>query len=113
MFSSIDNDIDKAIEHILRKSTDDTKLSGTADTPEGWDAIQRDLDKLKKWAHGNPMRFNKIRCQVLHLGWSKAWYQHSVGMNRSEQPCPEGLGGAGGKDDLSLINSTSKIPFIS
>lgn len=35
MFSLIDDDIDKGIEHMLRKSTDDTKLSGTADAPEG------------------------------------------------------------------------------
>lgn len=38
MFSLIDENIDKGMEHMLRKSTDDTKLSGTADTPEGWGA---------------------------------------------------------------------------
>ncbi|KAJ7402719.1 hypothetical protein BTVI_83861 [Pitangus sulphuratus] len=46
------NDIDEEIECILNKFTADTKLSGVVGTPEGWDAIQKDLEKLQKWAHG-------------------------------------------------------------
>ncbi|RMC12665.1 hypothetical protein DUI87_10189 [Hirundo rustica rustica] len=45
----------------------DAKLRGMVDTPEGWDAIQRDPDKLKKWLHGNLMRFKKTECMLQHL----------------------------------------------
>ncbi|KAJ7420289.1 hypothetical protein WISP_49120 [Willisornis vidua] len=56
-----------------------TKLSGAVDIPEGCNAIQRDLEQLKKCARGNLMRFNKTKGKVLHLGQSNPWYQYRHG----------------------------------
>ena len=57
MLFNVFSDINSGIECILSKFADGTKLCDVIDTPEGWDATQRDLDRQKKWAQVNLMRF--------------------------------------------------------
>jgi len=58
LFNIYINDPDDGTEHILRKSTDDTKLGEVADMPEDCATVQKDINRLEKWADGNLMKFS-------------------------------------------------------
>ncbi|GAB0208909.1 mitochondrial enolase superfamily member 1 [Grus japonensis] len=75
LFNIFVSDMDSGIECTFSKFADNTKLCGVVDTLEGRDVIQRDLDRLERWACVNCMKFNKAKCQ----GWRNPKHNYRLG----------------------------------
>ncbi|PKU28440.1 rna-directed dna polymerase from mobile element jockey-like [Limosa lapponica baueri] len=79
LFNIFFGDTDVGTECSLSKFADDTKLCGAINMLERRDTIQRDLDRLERWACENLMQFNQAKCKVLHLGQGNPKHGYRMG----------------------------------
>lgn len=94
------------IDCTFSKFVHDTK---PADTSEE----QMNLNKLQKWVHGNLMRFNKVKYNVLQQGQNNPQYHYRLG-NEWVKNSPSMKGGGGGEagHDLTERTCSSKASCI-
>ncbi|PKU45447.1 rna-directed dna polymerase from mobile element jockey- hypothetical protein [Limosa lapponica baueri] len=79
LFNIFINYLHDGTANTLTKFADDTKLGSEVDMLEGRAILQRDLDRLEKWASKNCMKFNEDKCEVLHMGHHNERAQYRPG----------------------------------
>ncbi|PKU44756.1 rna-directed dna polymerase from mobile element jockey-like [Limosa lapponica baueri] len=109
----MDSDMDSGIECTLSKLANNTKLCGVVHTLAGRDTIQRDLERLERWACANLLKFNQAKCKVLHMSWGNPKHRYRLGREWIESSPEEKDLGVLLDEKLNNVHSQTRKPTIS
>lgn len=73
---------------------DNTEVYGSVDLLEGSKTLQRDVDRLGRWAEMNVLRFSKAKCQVLPLCCNNPMQCYTLGEDTGKISARKRLEGA-------------------
>ncbi|CAM5091047.1 unnamed protein product [Eretmochelys imbricata] len=76
LFNIIINDLEKGVNRKVAKLADDTKLLSVVKSKVDCEELQRDFTKLGDWATKWQMKFNVVKCKVMHIGKHKPNYTY-------------------------------------
>lgn len=80
LFNVITGDMDNGIKRTFSKVAKNTELHGVVTMLEGWDAVQRDLDRFQSlWDCANLVKFNKVECKALPLDQGNSKHKYRLG----------------------------------
>ena len=70
------NDLPDIVNGKVKMYADDTKLY---DNQRNSGSLQEDLDKLEKWSRKWLLRFNELKCKVMHFGKGNPEHTYKIG----------------------------------
>ncbi|KAF7235683.1 putative RNA-directed DNA polymerase from transposon BS [Varanus komodoensis] len=101
-------------KEVKETSKDDTKMEVVATSEKQVLWIQKDLDRLWKWAEDSRMMFNVEKCKVFHLEHRNGCHKDKLGDKWLESStCERDLGVLGPQADDSAVQLSRLAPGVS